>query len=193
MLDFVGTNDVLRLQNVASPVVGTPNNNENRGGCPNEVGRADGKYCISRTPVSYSVSPPMYLRNVTALCSGGGCPWGHFVAPPTIDMDGQRVAAQFDNWGSPVAIYLVANVYEHVSIIQCGGPQGPIPVRFNQAAIFHATDDCKPLAVIKWKRLPGQEQGVMPFGQPSGDNSRVKQTSNVQGGGVLSASYELLK
>ncbi len=193
MLDFVGVNDVARQLNATSPVIGTPNNNENRGGCPNEFGRADGKYCISRTTVSLSVSPPYYLRNATAQCSGGGCPWGHFIAQPSFDMDSQRVTAQFDNWGSAVSIFVLANVYEHVNTVQCGGSQGPFPVRFNQAVIFHAADDCKPLAVVRWKRLPGQEQGIMPFGQPSGDNSRVKQTGSVEGGGVLSASYELLK
>ena len=192
MLDFVGVNDVLRQTNATSAMIGTPNNNENRGGCPNEVGRADGKYCISRTAVSLSVSPPMYLRNASALCAGGGCPWGHFIAPPSFDMDSQRVTAQFDNWGSAVSVFILANVYEHVGTLQCGGPQGPFPVRFKQAVVFHASDDCKPLAVVRWKRLPISDQGIMPFGQSSGDNSRVRQTGSVQGAGVLSAAYALL-
>ena len=192
-LDFVGTHDVLRHLNQSSPLAVSPDNNENRGNCPNMVGRDSGKYCISRTSVTLAVAPPFFLRDATGQCFGGGCPYGGWSHPAAVDAGEQSATGQFDNHGSAVTLAVLANVWEHVGKQQCGELQGPLPLRFGQSVVFAAGDDCMAIAVLHWKRLPsgthGTTEGVMAFGQATGDGGKVTRTSATAGGGVTSAGY----
>jgi len=192
-LDFVGTHDVLRHLNQSSPTVVSPDNNENRGNCPNMVGRDSGKYCISRTPVSFSVAPPLFLKDATGLCTGGGCPFGSWSHVAAVDVGEQSATAAFDNHGSAVSLAILVNIWEHVGKDQCGGTQGPLPIRFGQSVVFSASDECMPIAVLHWKRSVGDDQGVMAFGQPTGAGGKLTRTSTTSGGGVTSAGYTISK
>ena len=63
---YDGATDIFRRQ--VRTRVHTPNNNSNRGSCPNEVGHADGKWCTSRTPLSLTTEPPFLLRDAKVSC-----------------------------------------------------------------------------------------------------------------------------
>jgi hypothetical protein len=56
-LEYVGWKDIERRKDVAVSVQ-SPNNHENRGDCPNSVGRTDTRICISRTEVVLSTASP---------------------------------------------------------------------------------------------------------------------------------------
>jgi hypothetical protein len=116
-LSHPGTTNVFRQ--TRSAAVGTPNNNENRGSCPNEVGRSDTGVCISRTSLSITTAVPRFFLNGTSSCAGGACPWTRG-APATVDNNGLSISTYIDNLGSAVTLNLSANEYEHLGPAQSG-------------------------------------------------------------------------
>jgi pimeloyl-ACP methyl ester carboxylesterase len=169
-LTYDGTTDVLRRQDMRVSVR-TPDNNENRGHCANEVGHHDGKYCTSRTPLTLATAAPRLLKNARANCNGSGCPWTAWPGPPTISADGFTATASIDNWGSDVDAILLADEYEKVSAGQCGPGVSERKTK-NTAVLFTVTRDCLPIAALRWT-LPDGSEGVMSVGSKSSPGGEV--------------------
>jgi hypothetical protein len=190
-LTYEGTTDVLRIKDRRASIH-TPNNNENRGGCPNFVGKHDGKYCTSRTTVSISTVAPHFLTNARSSCGGGGCPWT-YAGPASVSPDGLAATGFLDNWGSDVDALLYVDEYERMGIQQCGG-DGPIPVVRNQAVLFAVPKECLPIANIKWTILPDNSKGAFRFGDKGSPDGRfVLDGPLVDSSTVLLGSYNLTK
>jgi hypothetical protein len=164
-LEFVGTEDVLRTKDRHASVI-TPNNDYNRGSCPNQVGRGHEGECISRTTVSMSTKPPYYFQNPRTDCwpTGGsnGCPWttrGH----ASVSGDGLTATTTLDNGSVPVDLVVIADEWEHLSASQCKN-DGPIPVVKGQAVLFTSPKECGEIAQIHWKHLPDNSERAFKFG-----------------------------
>jgi hypothetical protein len=192
-LDLLGTVDVLREAGQRShPPVVTPDNNFNQGGCPNQVGNDQGKYCISRTRVYMSVAPPYFFRNPGGECqTAESCHFGRWATNPELEDGGQTVAAERDNFSLPVSLTVTADLWEHVRSEQCGGSRGPLPVTFSQSAVFSVPDECMPLATLRWRHLPDGSEGVMKFDKQDDGTGRVKRTSLNSAAGVTSAAFSV--
>jgi hypothetical protein len=190
-LTYVGTINALRLSN-RSTAVHTPNNNENRGHCANEVGHQDGKYCISRTPLSMATTAPRFFQNARHGCNGGGCPWTS-VGPVSISGDGLTVQSYRDNWGSDVDAILFVDEYEHVGAAQCGNDR-PVPVVRGQPVVFAAVKECLPIATIKWTLLPDKSEGTFRFGDKASQDGKVAMDGSLlDNNTIVLASYMLAK
>lgn len=189
-LSYVGTTDVLRLKDRRG-MAHTPNNNENRGGCPNEVGHHDGKYCTSRTTVNLSTTAPHFLQNARPGCNGEGCPWTSS-GPPSISADGLTATFYLDNWGHDVDAILTADEYERLTATKCGG-DGPIPVVKNQPVLFTASKECLSIATLKWTMLPDRAEGSFRFGDRASPDGKIVMDSTLDNATVLLVSYKLAK
>lgn len=192
-LSFVGTIDVSRGQR-SSPVTFTPDNNENRGGCPNQVGRTETGVCISKTTVQLGTSAPRFFQSPSFGCTDpNNCGWAT-VFPPTVSADGLTATSTVNNWGSPRAVVLKADEYEHLSKAQCGEDQ-QIPVILGHPVLFSLAKECEPIAQIIWKTLAGtQSQGSVPFSWKSSSGGEVVIVGDVtESGSAVLASYKLNK
>lgn len=168
----------------------TPNNNENRGNCPNEVGRHDGKYCTSRTTLTLTTSPPHFLTNAKLTCAGAGCPWTS-AGDATVSPDGLTATAYLDNWGSDVDAILTADEFEHISTDQCG-TNGSVPALRNRPVLIGVRRECLPVAIIKWTLLPNFVEGILKFGEKSSASGEVVlDGSLVQNSDAVFASYSI--
>ena len=190
-LDYVGTTNVLRTANRNATTV-TPNNNENRGGCPNEVGHQDGKYCISRTSITLSTAAPRFFQNARVDCQGGGCPWTGHNPVGSISPDGLTASGSLDNWGSPVTVVLTVDEYEHLAKTQCGG-DGPIPMIYGQTVVFTSLKECQSIATVSQKLLADGSESVVHFGDPTLAGARLILQSVLNLGSSVVATYKLDK
>ncbi len=168
-LTYAGAVELLR-QRGREAAQRSPDNNENRGGCPNFVGKHDGKYCTSRTTVSIATQPPYFFRNPQGGCRGSGCPWSSD-APARLDNE-RSASYSRDNWGPAIDVFLDVDEYERLDRSKCGG-DGPIPVIFGQSVVFTAGKECLPLASLKWVRQPDGSAGVVHFGENAVDKTVV--------------------
>jgi hypothetical protein len=191
-LTYEGQRDVLRRQNVQGPSVGLPNNNENRGSCPNEVGRENG-VCVSRTAVTVSTASPKYLQNPRTVCSGYPCGWAR-IAQASLSGDQLSATGYVDNWGSSAIAYAVGDEYEHLGKSQCGADE-KLPVIKGQPILFSSvTEECLPIALLKWKLLGDDtSEGSVRFGYQYGPHNEVERATFDDNGSVVVASYKLLK
>jgi hypothetical protein len=190
-LSYVGTTDVLRARNLNTSV-GTPNNDHNGGHCANEVGHQDGKWCISRTPISFSTTAPRFLTNARVDCQGGACPWTGHNPTGSISADGFTASGSLDNWGSSVTVVLTVDQYEHLSQIQCGS-DGPIPAIFGQTVVFTAPKECLPIAAIRWKQLSDGSEKVFHFGEPTSPDAKLVLESTLDLGTAEEATYKVVQ
>jgi hypothetical protein len=188
-LQLTGTAEVLR-QASRRIEMRTPNNNENRGSCPNEVGHQDGKYCTSRTTLTLSATTHRFLRNARMECSGVGCPWTS-ISKPVISQDQSSVSAYLDNWGSDVQASLIVDEYERVSEQECGSTQA-VPAVNDRPILFGISKDCVPFAAIKWVRIPSFSEGIVQFGSQSTGGQILMNGSIIQGDSSVIASYSLV-
>jgi hypothetical protein len=172
-------------------VLHTPNNNENRGDCPNEVRHQDGKYCTSRTKLTLSTSAPHFFKNARLDCEGEGCPWTSH-GPVTISDDGLTASAFLDNWGHDVDAILVADEYEHLSANQCGTDSSVAIVR-DKPVLLAVRKKCLTSAIIKWTSLPDFSQGIFHFGEKSADGAILVSGSLINGDEAAFVSYVLKK
>jgi hypothetical protein len=189
-LTYDGVADVLRQKDLRT-TVHTPNNNENRGHCPGEIGHQDGKYCISRTFVHVSTTTPLFFQNARADCVGQGCQWSS-AGPSTISPGGLSAAGYRDNWGADVDAVLLVDEYEHLPAAQCGsstskhGPKGT-------SVFFTVTKDCLQIAIVRWKRSDGSE-GVLAVGSTASPGGEVvMEGSPIDHGTDLLVSYRIAK
>lgn len=183
-----GTTDVFRQ--VRSASAQSPNNNDNRGHCANEVGRSDTNVCVSRTTASLSTSAPRFFKEGDVHCSGPACPWAR-TSSATISNNGLSISGHVDNWGSPVTVELRAKEYEHLTSTQCQN-DGPIPVVFGQAVVFTTPSDCLPISTLQWTLLPSRSQGVVHFSDLSSPEGRVVIDGNIlNNGSVVQVAYKL--
>lgn len=189
-LTFDGTTDVLRSKDRQASAV-SPNNDHNTGGCPNQQGKKDNKWCISRTSVSLATSPPNVLKNPRAECGGDACPWAT-LGPASLSPDSRTASAFVDNWGSAVRVVIKADEYETMSAAQCGG-DGPIPVIRNQAVLLAATTDCLSIATLKWTLLPENSVGVFRFGDKAAPNGAVVAETVLDNKTALLVSYKIVR
>jgi hypothetical protein len=190
-LSYVGSADVLRASGRRSAAVGSPNNNENRGHCPNEVGRSDTNVCISRTTATLSTSAPDFFRNPRSECQGGACGWTR-AQPASLSGDGLTASGYIDNWGSPVTVYVLADEYARLDQAQCGADY-KVPVIVNKPVLLSSSADCQAIANVKWTLMDGS-QGVMKFGDAqSAGGEVVRDGGAVSSGGVTQASYKLTR
>jgi hypothetical protein len=166
----------------------TPDNNENRGHCPNEVGHHDGKYCTSRTTLTLTTSAPHRFKDAMVDCAGSGCPWGA-AGPATISPDGLTVIGYVDNWGSSITATLTADEYETISAGQCGA-ESSVPAIRGKPVLMGIRKECLPLAMIKWTLLPDMSEGIFRFGD-SGGGEIVLNGSLLQNDTAVFASYSL--
>lgn len=170
--------------------VRTPNNNENRGNCPNEVGHHDGKYCTSRTALTLTTTSPHLFKNAKVDCGGGGCPWGA-TGPVTISPDGLTASGYVDNWGSSVTATLTADEYETISAGQCGA-ESSVPVIQGKQVLIGIRKECLPIALIKWTSLPDMSEGLFHFGDKESSGGEVVLNGSVlPNDTALFASYSL--
>ena len=168
----------------------TPNNNENRGNCPNEVGHHDGKYCTSRTTLTLTTTAPHLFKNAKIDCGGGGCPWGA-TGPVTISPDGLIASGYVDNWGSSITATLTADEYETISAGQCGA-ETSVPIIEGKPVLIGIRKECLPLALIKWTLLPDMSEGLFHFGdKESAGSELILNGSVLQNDTALFASYSL--
>jgi hypothetical protein len=184
---YVGTADVPQVE-TRRVVVHTPENNENRGSCPNEVGHHDGKYCTSRTTLQITTAPPRFLKSAKVDCGGSGCPWSA-PGPVVISQDGLTATAYVDNWGPAVDAMLTADEYERVSASQCGTDRS-VPVLRGKPVLIGIRKECLPVAMIKWTLLPDLVEGIFPVTQkPSGEV--LMNGSPVENDSAVFISYSL--
>lgn len=168
----------------------TPDNNENRGHCPNEVGHHDGKYCTSRTTLTLTTTAPHLFKNANIDCAGGGCPWGA-AGPATISADGLTASGYVDNWGSSITATLTADEYETISASQCGADSA-VPVTRQKPVLIGIRKECLPLALIRWTVLPDMSYGLFHFGEKEPTGGQVTMNGAVvQSDTALFASYGL--
>jgi hypothetical protein len=187
-LTYVGVTDVLVAPN-RSVSSGSPNNDHNRGNCPNQVGRHDG-FCVSRTHAQIAVLTPNFLSNPRGNYIGDNCPYCT-AAPATVSPDGLSADFYLDNWGSPVTVALTVDQYEHVSSVQCGANQ-TLPVVFKQAVVLTALNKCLPIAVLHWKRFTeSQSEGTFHFGDKDGAEGKVTADSITPSGSALIIGYKI--
>jgi hypothetical protein len=186
---MTGTGEVLREANHRVEAH-TPNNNENRGNCPNEVGHHEGEYCTSRTTLTLSSLTPRFLKNARVECFGDGCPWTQMSAP-TFTPDQSSVSAFVDNWGSDVQVSLVVDEYERVSGQECGST-GSIPTVNGRSVVLAVPRDCAPFAAVKWVKIPGFAEGIVPFGNQSTDGTILMNGSAIKSEATIIASYSLV-
>jgi hypothetical protein len=163
-LMYIGVADVLRRQDFSASAH-TPDNNENRGHCPNEVGHHDGKYCTSRTTLSITTTTPRFFKNARMQCNVAGCPFTSQPGPPTISADGLTATGSLDNWGSDVEAILLVDEYERITAAVCG-PIVPVSVAKNTSVLLTVPKDCLQLATLKWT-LPDGSQGALSVGDKS--------------------------
>jgi hypothetical protein len=187
-IQFVGTAEILREANHRIELH-TPNNNENRGNCPNEVGHHDGKYCTSRTTLTFSTKQPRFLKNARLECAGAGCPWTQ-AGVPVFSPDQSSVSVFLDNWGSDVQAILIVDEYEHVSAQECANT-GSVPAVSDRPILFAVSKDCVPFAAVKWVRIPSFAEGIVRFGSQSTEGQVVMNGTAVQGDATVIASYSL--
>jgi hypothetical protein len=189
-LKYAGTVDILRQANRENSVR-SPNNDHNRGNCPNMVGHHDGKWCTSRTSVSLSTQAPHFFGNVRGICRGGACPWTGS-GPAKLENNNTSASFYLDNWGSAVDAVVIADDYERVDASKCGG-DGPIPVVLKQSVVFTGVKECLPMATIQWTKFPNKSQGAAKFGQNAADNTVVLTSPTIDNGSVVLATYKLDK
>jgi hypothetical protein len=187
LLTYNGTVDVLRQWGMEA-LQHTPNNDHNRGHCPNEVGHQDGKWCISRTTVTLPTQSPFVLKNPRSSCRGGGCPWSS--SSPVSRPSETSASFYLDNWGSAVDAVLNADLYERVAAANCGG-DGPIPVTYGQAVVFAAPKECLSLASVKWKLTSAGSEGVVRYGENSSDKSVAMAGPPVDNNTVVQIAYKV--
>ncbi len=191
-LSYVGTTEVFRIQRIV-PVI-MPNNNGNRGSCPNEVGRDSGSgvYCVSRTTVSITTASPRLLKNPTIACTSS-CGWLN-LGPPSVSPDGLTANGYVDNWGSPFPVSLRADEYEVLSGSQCGSDQ-KIPVIVGHPVLYSVANECQPIAQIIWQTLTGiPSQGSVKFSWKMSAGGEVAMVGDLnESGSVALASYKLSK
>ncbi|WP_156992190.1 hypothetical protein [Paraburkholderia oxyphila] len=185
-LEYVGTTSVLLVSNMRVLVKGTPNNDKNKGTCPNMVGHADGKWCQSKTPLTASTTPPNFFKNARVSCEGFGCGWIN-IPPASIDPTGTTASGSIINWGPPAQAVLLVDQYENLSKDQCGG-DGPIPVIYGQTVLFTSSKQCLPIATIQSNSLIDQSSAVVKFGQTDG---KIVTQSQLDTGDSIVASYKL--
>jgi hypothetical protein len=149
-LQYVGTTPVLRTRDYTAVGPLSPNNDHNKGGCPNYVGRDQGGYCKSGTSVSFSVSAPRYLENARGGVMGSGGPWSETWQAPAISADGLTASYGRANWGSPVNPTVTVDIWEHLSSAQCG-ESTELPALTGQQVVFDVPNECMPIATIQWK------------------------------------------
>jgi hypothetical protein len=188
-LSYVGTTDAYRGERKVMAQM--PDNHENRGGCPNEVGRHDGKYCTSRTTMTATVAAPRFLKDAANVCNPAACGY-IFQGPSSISPDGLIATTYVDNWGSPMQVWLRVEEYEHLSKEGCGGDQ-KIPVIVGHPVLMSAAMECEPISQILWTTLSGiPSQGSMPFSwKESSTGELVMVGDRSASGSVFLASYEL--
>lgn len=188
-LKYDGALDVLRKSGVVGTAVNTPNNDNNKGGCPNSTGH-EGKYCRSRTDFSIQTTPPKFLRNVVPHCENNGCGWLRMGAvTPNAGSDAASYSAYAENWGPVARLHLSADEYEHLSPSTCG-PQNIVPVIYGIAAVFSVSKECLPLAHLEWKKLPSGEQGIVAF-NASGNTNLTKVGDSIDTGTTITTAYRL--
>jgi len=186
---MTGSGEVLREANHRVEAH-SPNNNENRDSCQNEVGHHDGKYCTSRTTLTMSSLAPRFLKNARVECSGAGCPWTQ-VSVPVFTPDQSSVSAFIDNWGSDVQVGLIVDEYERVSDQECGST-GSIPTVNDRSILLAVSRDCVPFAAVKWVRIPGFAEGIVQFGSQSTEGTILMNGSIIKGETAVIASYSLV-
>lgn len=194
--DAILTTTYVGVQDSPQPVarrvsVTTPNNNENRGNCPNQVGYHDGKYCTSRTPIQLTTSPPHFFKTARMDCSGFGCPWG-FASPVTISADGLKAEGYVENWGSSFVITMIADEYEHLSASQCGA-EASVPVMKDKPVIIGVRKECVSLAKVRWTALPGLSEGLFMFGKSSPNGEVAMNGTLLDSDAAAFASYSFKK
>jgi hypothetical protein len=189
-LEYDGTVDVLRRKGRTTATV-TPNNDMNVGNCDNQVGRDNGRYCISHTTVSMQTTPPFFFRNPSTQCWGHGCdPWTRD-GVASISADGLTATTWIDNWSASVQAVIVADEYERMGAKQCGN-DGPIPVVKDQAVVFTALKECLSIATVHWVHLPDHSEATFRFGDQGSSDNRIALDSKLDNGTVLLVGYKLV-
>jgi hypothetical protein len=190
-LEYAGQLDVLIARN-RSTSLATPNNNENRGNCPNEVGRHDGRYCTSRTALQLTTSLPGFFANPRANYSGNNCPWC-FASAPTISADGSTVEMSVDNWGSPVTAVLIADEYRHVSSKECG-PPAFTPAEFGDTVVLNVPSNCVGLTTIRWTSVINpSSRGYIKYGDKGSGPLTLVGAISSESEPATSLSYKVLR
>lgn len=186
---YAGNRKVPRGDITAS--VTSPDNNQRScdNNCDRKVGCNAGKNCISRTDITLSVKEPFSIESPKPACEGAGC---EFAAYAAISMaDGGRAASSYvDNWGQSVTYTISAARFETIDEKTCGSSY-TVPVLAGTPVMFTSNSECKPLAVVEWKKLAGKGGvGVVKFGEAMSDDKRlVKVGRNQETGSSLSAAY----
>lgn len=186
-LRFDGTVDVLRQKGVSGPAVNTPNNDNNKGSCPNSTGK-EGKYCRSRTSANISTTAPKFLANVAPHCSGSGCGWTKGLS--AVKISDTEYQGFIENWGPVASLYLTADLYERLGPASCGS-QSEIPVIKGISTVFSLNKECLPMARLEWKKLPSGDQGSVAFAN-DGDATLKRNGEIQESAGVITAAYRLM-
>ncbi len=191
MVTFDGSADVLVGKRTDS--ANTPDNNENKGSCSNEVGRHD-SYCVSRTSLQLTTKPPRFFKNVKTKCEGGGCPYGSDPPPFSLSADGLEATAFFDNWGSAVRVLLYADEYERVTSADCGSSTIR-PIRIGESLPVTVPSRCVPIAQVQWRHSAGgPPEGSFLFGQGASPGGEVVQVGEREDlGSSVRISYMLVR
>lgn len=189
---YKGSSELLRVPHYTAVGPLSPDNNNNKGGCPRNVGRDQGGFCKSSTQMSFSVAAPLFLKNAVGGAIGGGAPWSQPYSGPTISADGLTVAYSQANWGSPINPTVTVDIYEHITPDTCGVPT-IIPVIFGQQVVLSSTQDCGSLANVQWKTLASGNSGVVVFGESTSVDQKegISASVPVKTGGVISIGYRL--
>jgi hypothetical protein len=159
-VEYVGTTDVLR-QSDHRDQVQLPNNDNNKGSCPNEVGRQNG-VCVSKTEVVTRVNPPLILKNARATCDGNGCGWtpGYGSGSVVWYENDSTAHATLNNWSVPATLWLHTDVYQRIGATDCA-IEGPVPVIFGQEQVVNIKSECLPIAVIHYTLYRDNSSGNM--------------------------------
>jgi hypothetical protein len=178
----------------------TPNNDNNKGDCPGEVGHDQGGFCKSRTwfpggvngenaPPNSAViaTSPFHFTNVRMQCTGGGCGW----ADPEATLSGPLSAQGYiDNWGLAVTGTLFADRVETMSSTQCQS-SGSIPVINGQTVVLNAQKDCLPIARVAVHSEETQSDSDFAFAQQTGPRDTIQLSSSSTSGDFTIATYAL--
>jgi hypothetical protein len=185
---YDGTVEVFRQDRHTAAV--TPNHDHNRNGCPNMVGRADGKWCISRTTATLTTSAPRFFRDPQRGCAGGACPWSSFPTAAQVENNGLTAVAQIDNWGSPVTLTLSVREFERLDAAQCGHSSS-VPVIRDEPVVLAVRKECAPMATLQWRTFPAG-QGALRFGDEGTAQHPVARVGpQIDNGTVILATYKL--
>ena len=174
-LRFVGTTE--KFRRVVSASQPTPDNDGNKDGCPNEVGRAQGGFCKSRTWVHLEAAPGRVLKKATMACDGAGCPWAT-IGRTQVSEDSRAAKGYVDNWGLKVSARLSAEEWEIVGADQCVA-SGPLPVVLDSPRTISTTVECAEIAIVTLTHPGTNAQSLMKFGDAASSDGLLKRGSPV--------------